>query len=192
MSTSTVTPEATNTLSISAINEVYRVYAKTDAEGKIITKENRVVTAGKDGKTWSDLDADTSYTNYYGDVTVREYKANSIEGCKVLVTDEEEFVNIFNSGLTAKSDRKLKAVLTELTDDGSNFTFEPPAVFDTLDLIQEATQRKNLTPVEKATRKIRDAVKAMFPSFTNEQLETQVRSMLSAMQDAGQVEAEGA
>lgn len=187
MSTSVVSPDSSNTLAISVINEVYRVYAKTDSEGKILEKETRVVTAGKDGKTWTDLDADTSYTNYFGDITVREYKANSIEGCKALVPDEDEFVYLFNSALTLKSDRKLKAVLTELTDDGTNFVFEAPEVYDTLDLLQTATQKKNLTPVEKATRQIRAAVKAMFPTFNDEQIEIQVRAMLTSMQDAGQI-----
>lgn len=184
MSTAAV---STDNLAVTVTNEVIRVYAKADSEGKIITKENKVVRAGKDGKTWAELDADTTYTNYFQDITVRRYKANSIEGARQLVPDEEEFVNLFNAGLRAKGDRQVTAVVTKITDDESNFTFENNGVLDTLDLIQEPTQRKNLTPVEKAIRSFRDALKLLHPTLSDEQLELQVRNTLSAAQDAGQL-----
>lgn len=179
--------EATSGVGIITNNETYRVYVKLDSEGKIQPKETKIVTAGKDNKTWADLDADKSYTLAI-EQTVREYKAGSWDAIASLIPDEDERLVIFNSGLNAKSDRKLKAELSEIDDAGTNLTFEPSDLYDTLDLIQEPTQRRNLTPVEKATRQIRTAVKAMFPTFSDEQVEAQVRSMLSTMQNAGEVE----
>lgn len=187
MSTNAV---STDTMAVTTHNETYRVYVKPDKEGKIDPKETKFVTAGKDNKTWNDLDKLVESGEYtlMLEQTVREYKANTWDGVAALIPDEEERVNIFNAGLNAKSDRKIKAVLTEVTEDGKSLEFDPVELFDTIDLIQEATQRKNLTPIEKATRQIRTAVKAMFPTFNDEQVENQVRVMLSAMQDAGQVE----
>lgn len=179
--------EATSSVGIITNNETYRVYVKLDSEGKIQTKETKVVTSGKDNKTWNDLDNDKEYTLAI-EQSVREYKAGSWDALTSLIPDEDERLVIFNSGLNAKSDRKLKAILTEVDDAGTNLTHEPVDLYDTIDLIQEPTQRRNLTPVEKATRQIRTAIKAMFPTFNDDQVEAQVRSMLSAMQSAGEVE----
>lgn len=178
-----------NTMAITTNNETYRVYVKPDKEGKIDPKETKFVTAGKDGKTWKELDEDSSYTLML-EQTVREYKANSIDGIKSLIPDEEEIVAIFNAGLNAKSDRKIKAELTAITEDGKSLEFDPVELFDSLDLIQEPTQRKNLTPVEKATRQIRAAVKQMFPTLDEAGVENQVRALLHGMQQAGEVASE--
>lgn len=187
MSTTEVTPS----LGIITNNETYRTYVKLDKDGKIIPKETIVVTAGKDNKTWNDLDKEKEQPNGYQlalEQTVREYKAGSWDAVKDLIPDEDERLVIFNSGLNAKSDRKLKAELSRVDDAGTNLALEPTELYDSIDLIQEPTQRRNLTPVEKATRQIRAAFKAMYPTKDEDFIELKVREMLSEMQSAGEVE----
>ena len=179
--------DATSSVGIITNNETYRVYVKLDNEGKIQLKETKVVTSGKENKTWNDLDADKDYTLAI-EQSVREYKAGSWDAIVSLIPDEDERLIIFNSGLNAKSDRKLKSVLTEVDDAGTNLTFEPVSLYDTLDLIQEPTQRRNLTPVDKAIRSIRQAVELMFPTASQEIKEAKVREFLGAMQTAGEIE----
>jgi hypothetical protein len=114
--------------------------------------------------------------------SVREYKVGSWDAAASLIPDEDERVNIFNAGLIAKTDRKVKAKLTEISNDEKEFTFEPVELFDTLELIQEATQRKNLTPLEKAGRQFKTAIKLMFPTLSDEEIEAKVSELLSSAQ----------
>ena len=169
--------EATAGVQISSSNETYRVYGKTNADGKIV--EVKVVTAGKDNATWNKLEAEGWQQSF--EQTAREYQARTLDGAKTLVPDEEELVNIFNAGLAAKSDRKLKALFSELTDDEKDFKFTPVEVYDTQELIQEPTQKKNLTPEDKALRQVRLAIKTLNPTATEEQIEEMVRSTFAAI-----------
>ena len=183
--------DATSSVGIVTNNETYRVYVKLDKDGKIIPKETIVVTAGKENKTWNDLDKEKEQSNGYQlalEQTVREYKAGSWDAIASLIPDEEERLTIFNSGLNSKSDRKIKSELSKLDDAGTNLATEPTDLYDTLDLIQEPTQRRNLTPVDKAIRSIRQAVELMFPTASQELKEAKVREFLGAMQTAGEVE----
>lgn len=186
MATATVTTDnstSAGSLPVTTNNETYRAYTKLDKDGKIA--DVKLVTAGKDGKTWKDLDSEASQNEgwvLYFEQSVREYIPNSWDACSQLIPEESERVAIFRAGLASKTDRKVKSALTVLTDDEKNLKHEPVQLFDTLDLIQEETQKRNQTPVEKAQKQIRMAVKAMFPTESDDFIEAKVAEMLGAMQ----------
>lgn len=84
---------------------------------------------------------------------------NTIQGCRNLVPDDEEFVNIFSAGLNQKM--KNRARTAPLTKD---FQFTPGSV-DLTSIANEKSGRQRLTPIEKLTRDL----EKMFPGFTAEQ-----------------------
>lgn len=84
---------------------------------------------------------------------------NTIQGCRNLVQDDEEFVNIFSAGLNQKM--KNRARTMPLTKD---FEFKPGAI-DLTALANEKSGRVRLTPIEKLARDL----EKMFPNFTAEQ-----------------------
>ena len=84
---------------------------------------------------------------------------NTIQGCRDLVTDDEEFVNIFSAGLNQKM--KNRARTAPLTKD---FQFVPGAI-DLTSKANEKSERQRLTPVEKLLK----TLEAAFPNFTPEQ-----------------------
>lgn len=84
---------------------------------------------------------------------------NTIQGCRNLVQDDEEFVNIFSAGLNQKM--KNRARTMPLTKD---FEFKPGAI-DLTALANEKSGRTRLTPIEKLARDL----EKMFPNFSAEQ-----------------------
>jgi hypothetical protein len=86
-------------------------------------------------------------------------EVNTLQGCRNLVTDDEEFVNIFSAGLNQKM--KNRARTTPLSKD---FTPQPGAI-DLTDKANEKSERQRLTPVEKLMK----TLEAAFPNFTPEQ-----------------------
>ena len=164
-----------NDLAIKTENETYRVYVKVDADGKILDKETRVVTAGKDNATWNELDKPENGYHQAFEQTVRIYKIGSLEGLQQVITDPEEQVAIINRGLTQKFNQKLNAKFREVSDNGLELAFEPTAeATDTIEWLNEETQRRRLDPIGKAIK----ALQVAFPNMTADQL----RAMISSMQ----------
>jgi hypothetical protein len=84
---------------------------------------------------------------------------NTIQGARDLVTDDEEFVNIFSAGLNQKM--KNRARTAPLSKD-----FVPqPGALDLTHLANEKSERQRLTPIEKLLK----TLEAAFPNFTPEQ-----------------------
>lgn len=183
MATATVTPDST-AVDIKTYTETYRVYAKAKEDGKIDPESVKMTTAGKDDAAWKKLDADTSYTKLL-EQSVKMYDAGTIAGISLLVEDPDEAVNIFNRGVSQKTGQKLKAVFTEISDDGLSLVFDPVAdAYDTLELLNEATKRRNLSPADKAAKSLREAVKAMFPGLEGEALEARVQALFGGLQNS--------
>lgn len=84
---------------------------------------------------------------------------NTLQGCRNLVTDDEEFVNIFSAGLNQKM--KNRARTLPLTKD---FVFSATPI-DLTAVANEKSGRQRLTPIEKLARDL----EKMFPGFTPEQ-----------------------
>lgn len=188
MATTTVTPDATtNSLPVTVSNETYRVYVKPDAEGKIDPKATRVVTAGKDNSTWNELDNPTEKENegytLLIEQTFKTYKVGSVDAARQIIDNDDELVNIINAAISAKTTRKINTALREVTDDGKSLVFEPSDLaYDTIDFLQEETRRKNLSPVEKATKMFRQSLKLMFPTLSEDEVAAKVSQMLGAVQ----------
>ena len=184
MATAIITQENTGSLPISPSNETYRAYVKLDDKGKV--DDVRVVTAGKDGATWKELDKPTKPENkdyvLAIEQTFRTYKVSSIEAFLELIGSRDEAVNVANAAIAAKTNRKINAYLKELNDDETNLKAEPIEVVDTIDMLQEATQRKNLSPMEKTQKFVLQGLRQMFPNATEDELTAQVNTMISAIQ----------
>ena len=83
---------------------------------------------------------------------------NTIQGCRDLVPDDEEFVNIFSAGLNQKMKNRARTI--PLTKD-----FEPKAgVIDLTELANQKSERQRLSPAEKLAR----TLEQMFPGLTPE------------------------
>lgn len=190
MSTATLTPNGSagsSTDSQPAVknyNDTYRIYAKATAEGKIDLTSIRMVTAGKDNKTWNTLDEKDPTTGLpkLGYVmafeqSVKQWEAGTFDGISQIVEDKVEATNIWNKGASQKVLQKLKSVLTETNDDGTAFTFTPVDVYDTLELLQAETQRRNLSPADKVDNMIRASVKLLFPSLEGDAFEERVQAV---------------
>lgn len=79
-------------------------------------------------------------------------RAGALSGISSIIKDEEEAVNIFNSGLKVKLNSKVKALLEDVDEEG-NPTFQPvEGNYDLRDLLNEPAQRRNLSPTDKAIR----------------------------------------
>lgn len=171
-----------NAVDIKASNETYRVYVKLGEDGKIIDKDTRVSTAGKDNSAWDKLDKDTNYKLAL-EQSIKVYRAGTWSGATQLVEDEEERVNVFNRGAVQKQGQKIINLLTELDESGTNLKFDPtPGAYDMFELLNEETKRRNLSPEDKAANNLRAAVKAMFPSLEGDALEAKLAAMFGIMQ----------
>jgi hypothetical protein len=181
MATATVTPtDSASVVDIKTYNETYRVYVKAKEDGKIDPESVKFTTSGKENAAWEKLEKG-GWQNVL-EQTVKLYEAGTVAGISQLVEDPEEAVNVFNRGVAQKTGQKLKALLTEIKDDGTSLVFDPTVdAFDTLEMLGEATKRRNLSPVDKARTAIRNAIKAMFPSLEGDALEAKLNAMLSSM-----------
>jgi hypothetical protein len=183
MATAVTSPtvDTTNTVDIKTSNETYRVYVKLDADSKKIT-EVKMGSAGKDNAFWAKMDADPEWHKGF-EQTAKIYKAGSLAGISLLVPDATEAVNVFNRGASQKSSQKLTAEFTKLTDDETGLAFDPiEGAFDTIELLNEPTSRRNLTPQDKALNALRLAVQAMNPGLEGEELEDKVNQFFASLQ----------
>lgn len=193
---SNLTPASTNQVDIKTFNETYRVYVKLDADGKKII-ETKMGTAGKDNAFWTKMDSpEWEVTDKAGNVTkvknpwvlgleqtAKLYKAGTWSGAALLIEDEEERVNVFNRGGTQKVGQKLTTTFTELTDDESQLKFDPiTGSYDTIDLLNAETQRRNLSPTDKAIKNLREVFKGLNPGIAEDDLESKVNAFFATLQ----------
>lgn len=79
-------------------------------------------------------------------------RAGSVSGISKVIKDDEEAVNIFNSGLKIKLNSRIKAMLEEQDDEG-NPAFQPvEGTYDMRADLNEPAQRRNLSPTDKALK----------------------------------------
>ncbi len=189
MATVTTTPntEVSTGVDIKSYNETYRVYGKAIAEGKDAGKIDedslKLTTAGKDNAIWKKLE-EQGYTNLL-EQSVKIYSAGTWDGAAQIITDPEERTNIFNRGVSQKTGQKLKAALTEVSEDGTSLKFDPQVEpLDTMDMLNEETRRRNLSPEDKATKGLREVIAAMNPGLSADEVNAKVAEMLAFVKSA--------
>ncbi len=80
-------------------------------------------------------------------------KAGTVAGILNIIKDEEEAVAIFNAGLKVKLNNKVKQLMEETDEVTRDPMFEPvEGTYDLREVLNEAAQRRNLSPVDKAVK----------------------------------------
>jgi len=117
-------------------------------------------------------------------------RAGSAEGILEVIKDSEEAAAVFNAGLKTRLISRVTALLLD-TDEEDNFSFQPiEGNYDLRDLLNEAAQRRNLSPLDKAKKTL-----AGIPGMTEEMLNSmiaQIRANLSPVQQSAQAVADAA
>jgi hypothetical protein len=144
---------ATPDLAVKSENVVFERYTKVTMSQTEPTKVDKIETAILSNPKPEDQQklTDAGYTLEFSQ-TVRVDKAGSVEGMSQIVTDPEELVTIFNRGLNSKLNQKLNSLFKESNEDGSATFQSTEDVFDPSELINEPTQRRSLSPIEKAIK----------------------------------------
>lgn len=149
MSTSAQILDVTSTdLSVKTENVEFAVYVEHDpAKDKNTVKHTSFASEIEKLQKEDDPNKKIAFIQ-----SVRTYKVGTVAGLGELVPDVEEQVAIINRGLAAKFNQKIKTELTE-TDEAGALAFTPVGGFyDSKDLLQEPTQRKNLSETDKALK----------------------------------------
>lgn len=155
-----------NNVTYVVVREVKHNQPLKDADGNAILKDGAPVLGDTFGD-WKSVpeSEDTDKEIAAGNLEEKHRQTfiipdvNTIQGARDLVTDDEEFVNIFSAGLNQKM--KNRARTTPL---GKDFVPEPGAI-DLTEKANEKPERQRLTPVEKLLK----TLEAAFPNFTPEQ-----------------------
>ena len=145
------TTTTTTDLSVKSENVVYERYTKLVYSETDPTKLIDVKTAILSNPTQEERDANLKqgFTLEFVQ-TVRVDKAGTVEGMSQIITDKDELVTIFNRGLQSKLNQKLNSKFRENNEDGTAAFQATEEVYDPTELLNEATQRKSLSPIEKA------------------------------------------
>jgi hypothetical protein len=80
------------------------------------------------------------------------YRAATIEGAQSLVPDTEEFLNLFNRGLVVKQQNKARQIINERGENDEPIFTATEEAYDMREVCAEPTQRRGLSPVEKAKK----------------------------------------
>lgn len=125
-----------------------RVKTGTDAEGNDVFKtEYKAASAEKTIAEAKEKGAVAFEQTFSFD------KAGTVAGILSVIKDEEEAVAIFNAGLKVKLNNKVKQLLEGVDEATGDPTFEPQeGSYDLRDALNEAAQRRNLSPVDKAIK----------------------------------------
>lgn len=149
-SMSTTAPAAD--LSVKSENVVYERYSKvtmSEDQSKVIDTDVAILSNPKQEE--KDALLAKGYKLEFTQ-TVRVDKAGTVEGMAQIITDPDELVMVFNRGLQSKLNQKLNSKFRETNEDGTATFQSTEDVFDPSELVNEATQRKNLSPIEKALK----------------------------------------
>lgn len=154
MATVTTTPE----LAVKSENVQYERWSKVTMSATEPTKVEKVETSIVSNPSDDDRKklTEAGYTQEFSQ-TVRVDSAGTWEGASQIVTDEDERVVVFNRGLMSKLNQKLNAKFKETNEDGTATFQSTEEVFDPSELVNEATKRKNLSPMEKAIKGLEKA-----------------------------------
>jgi hypothetical protein len=152
MATSAVAPTTTD-LAVKSENVIYERYTKLVMSDTEPTKVNEVKTAvlsNPKPEEQQKLVAEGYILEFTQ--TVRVDKAGTEAGEAEIVKDADERVIIWNRGLQSKLNQKLNSLFKESNEDGSATFQSTEEIYDPSDLLNEATQRKSLSPIEKAMK----------------------------------------
>ena len=148
----------------------------TDADGQPKFKTEIKVTAKE-----SEIEKARAAGTLIFEQTFGYDKAVTAAGITQVIKDEEEAAVIFNAGNKTRLNSRVTALLTA-TDEEGNPTFVPvDGIYDARDLLNEAAQRRNLSPIEKAAKTL-----AGLPNMSPELLATllaQVRANMAPSQE---------
>lgn len=115
-------------------------------------------------------------------------RAGSAAGILEVIKDSEEAATVFNAGLKTRLISRVTSLLLD-TDEEGNFSFQPvDGNYDLRELLNEAAQRRNLSPIDKAKKTL-----AGIPGMTEEMLNmmiAQLRANLTPAQQSAQTAAE--
>lgn len=162
MSTFATIP-AQNTVATPAIkneNVNFAVVVKLDTEGKIVPKSVRHTSSEADIYNLEGMDKNGKPVDggYKGDEiiafkqTVIKPSAGTLDGFEALISDPEERLNIINKGLSAKFNQKIRTALIEQDETGALVFTPVEPTYDATALVQEATTRVSLSPMDKAKK----------------------------------------
>lgn len=175
MSTSTVAPNTQTSVDVPfvPVNLAFSAVRYTDKAGKDAGKIE-ILTEDSAQKQVKEEKAEILWTQ-----AGVAYKASSDSGVAALVPSEDERVVLFNRAAIAKQKQRFAAALGETDEEGKNFTWEPKAeALDLRELLAEESQRRNLSPIEKAERAI-DAIPGL-----PEQIKNAMKAQLRGQQVA--------
>jgi hypothetical protein len=153
MATSVATP-APAALSVKTENVVYTRFVKASeaANGQKVYQAKVIRNANADDQAQMEKEG----YQFQAAQSVTIYSAGTPDGFEQIIKDEEERTNVFNRGLAQKTQNKLNSLLQETNEDGSPvFPFSEDA-YDSLEKLNELTNRRNLSPTDKA-RKLLEA-----------------------------------
>jgi len=115
-------------------------------------------------------------------------RAGNADGILEVIKDSEEAATVFNAGLKTRLISRVTALLLD-TDEEGNFSFQPvEGNYDLRELLNEAAQRRNLSPIDKAKKTL-----AGIPGMTEDMLNAmiaQLRANLTPAQQSAQAAAE--
>jgi hypothetical protein len=169
--------ETSNTLAVplSTENVEYRVYVKLDKEGSPVREKDK---DGKPGEVIREVKlatqkdpnfakyeaandktadpADGTKMEWEAGQTIAKPKFGSIEAFEKYFDDDPELaMYIVNLGVNSRFSTVVPKALGDTVEDGTlKFPFSE-TVFDPRELLTAEIQRRNLSPVEKATRDLK-------------------------------------
>lgn len=127
----------------------FKVYAKLDAEGKI--------TDAKPVSSESQFKAYSEKADYVLGIeqSVKFVKFGNLEAFTTAIPDPAAQLDVINRGVANKANQRVKEVLTELNEEGTQFTWESIDTLDVLEYLQEGPKRQKLSEVEKLINQLR-------------------------------------
>lgn len=140
-------------LAVKSENVIYERYTKLVMSDTEPTKVNEVKTAvlsNPKPEEQQKLIAEGYQLEFTQ--TVRVDKAGTEAGESEIIKDADERVIIWNRGLQSKLNQKLNSLFKESNEDGTATFQSTEEIYDPSDLLNEATQRKSLSPIEKAMK----------------------------------------
>lgn len=152
MATSTAPIEQSVDSQIQSENITYQVWVKLTDEGNVIEKETTYRATVADPNKEQEANEKLSKAGYQlaRVQTVKGYTVKSTGALEELIGDPDEAGNIGNRGLQAKFNQKIKEWLTAMQD--GKFVNADVDVLDSRELLQEPTQRRNLSIQDKLAR----------------------------------------
>jgi hypothetical protein len=177
MSTATVTNDQSADVAIKSEVLAYKAFIAVNPDtGAVNPDDIKVVKESAADKKGDALSKNDKYTLGL-EANIKSYSVGSDEGFVALIPDAEERLNIINKGIASKFSSKINAMLKDFDESKNAFVFEPTAEpFDSIELLREGTQRRNLSPMERLEKTLRSG------PYTEDQIAAVLAAMAAAAQ----------